>query len=199
MRRAVVLATLLAVAGISASEAAQRGRCAMPGSTTVRADERARIFKARGDHYGCLRRTGKRYWLPDYNDYIGKIRLASPFVAYVSYGGPSGSAVLDELIVMDLRTGEAEEAAEFGSGLGGSDSVGELIVTRHGAAVWTQFATREEGSPGSGTSVRMWRGGVESTLDPGPDVDSRSLAVTSSGRRAYWSTSSAGPRTARLR
>jgi hypothetical protein len=167
----------------------------------VRADAGGRVFKLTdklGDetYYACSYRVGKRWDISDTYD-ISRVRLASPYVAFVRWDVGSRISEYD-LYVVDLRTGTERHAAEFRSEpfSVSSDRIRQFVLSRRGRVAWI----RETSGETVATSRRVEAFGPSgaTTLDPGPGVDAGSLALTSAGRRLYW-TNAGEPRSTQLR
>jgi len=209
---ALVLVGVGLVVAAPAADAAKRKPCSMPGSHTVRRDAGGRIFVVTKGHrysedwtwYGCLFRTGKRVRIvnpsEDAVNAADHFLLRSPYAAYMTHDSASGS-VLQDVHVINLKSGARNTyAASFSQPQGFGTQLVRLILTQHGAIVWTEV-TYGSNATGSYSDYRVemndWAAGP-AELDRGPDIDPRSLAVTPSGRRAYW-TNAGEPRSAVLR
>jgi hypothetical protein len=185
--------------------AARDASCAMKGSKTIRADTRARVFvhrsRANGTvYYACLYRNGRRREIPLPDEAYRGWTLASPYLSYLEPGGASTVSV-DVLWVYDIRTGMEYEAAEAVQSEEGSSAIENPLLAPTGAVAWIRARTRPDSARTqviTERSVEKWSPAGEATLDPGPTVDAGSLALSTSGRRVYW-TNAGEPRSARLR
>ena len=119
---------------------------------------------------------------------------------YVAFSAASVSSQISEvkLFVMDLRTHRrrALAVASFGEAPLEDELLGGFVVTRRGAVAWVRTMSSETGPDSS--RLEADRGAGAEVLDPGPNVENGSLAVTASGRRLYW-TSAGEPHAASLR
>jgi hypothetical protein len=194
MRTTIALVLAVALWSPAAAVAAKPGKCAPRGARTVAADAGGRVFylPGRGTHFGCLYRwqQPRNLWSEDADHSV--VQLASPYAAIISYEfGTFGS--IGELMVVNLRTGRRHVPAEFSTGESPGDALLEFHLTHRGALAWL----RRDNARGAVSVKSSDRLGVR-TLDPGPAVDAGSLAVSDSGRRAYW-TNAGEPRSGRLR
>lgn len=173
-----------------AVDAAKPVKCSRRGSVTEARDLRARIFRVDNRaaeetyYYGCLYSTG-RVWelagsLDPSNNYLDHIVLAPPHVAYADVGVTS-QGTGEDVAVVDLRTGKHTYGPHFFLPTG----LHQLVLTRFGAIVWIGFG------PAGGSSYRAWVEKLDrdgrTMLDPGPDINPNSLALTRTGYRVYWS------------
>jgi hypothetical protein len=181
--------------------AKKHGKCSMPGSKTLAADSRGRVFaKYNSDEeqyvYACLYRSGRRFPIGQnpHDDFVSidLLALASPFVAYgETWRSSHGS--YESVERLDLRSGRIRLLAES-STEGGDGGVDQLVATQRGAAAWLVYV--EDAS--AVLRVEKLDAAGHAVLDPGPGVEAGSLAVTRSGRRVYWSNGGQ-PRSAALR
>jgi hypothetical protein len=194
MRLLLALLALCALLAPPADAKTKKRHCPTRGRTLA-ADSRARVWEVRrGDElslYACLRRTGRVRRLTYGDIDYSSVRLAAPYVAYDDVEDGSGG-VFEFIERVDLRTGREKQVAELGTLFGEGSQLGDLVVARSGAVAWT--AVKDE----NGTSVEKYDADGAGTLDPGPDVDPGSLALTASGKRVYW-TRGGVPQSAPLR
>src|SRR3954465_5452106 len=135
---------------LSASDAeAKRHSCAPRGSKVLTSDKRGRVFwLKKPDGYrsvfGCLYRTGVKHALGDnphgYDNHIGRVRLASPYVAFME-SSISSQAQGEILRGLDLRSGRTVELGSVFNGNCCSDyeTVRRFLVTSFGAVVWAHY------------------------------------------------------------
>lgn len=194
MRLLLALLAVCAVVAPAADANAKKRHCPANGAT-IAADSRARVWQVkRHDElslYACLRRTGRVRRLTSGDIDYDSVRLAAPFVVYVE--NEAGSGLVSEIIQrVDIRAGTQERIAEFGTLSGEGSNLDDYVVAHSGAVAW--IATDDS----SGTSAGKYDADGAGTLDPGPDVDPGSLALTASGKRVYW-TRGGVPQSASLR
>jgi hypothetical protein len=105
--------------------------------------------------------------------------LAGRYVAYERYA--SGTREDDHHLVrvLDLATGRTRSTAASGDRTGAGDgATTALRVTAKGVAAW--IARDRQGT----LVVELFRAGLRTELDEGPQIDPRSLAVSTT--RIYW-------------
>ncbi len=201
MRSGVVLLLVgLGLLAAAPAEAAKRKPCAAAGSKTVRADTHGRAFRVRRQgtrkYYACLYRSWRRVRIaPDPGDYVTNLGLASPFVVFLSEQ-PTSQIASHELKRVDIRSGATVTVAWFGHHYEGINALEDLVPTRRGTVAWIR--NHWLGGEQPRRSVGKFEAGSQSTVDPGPDVGTGSLAVTRSGDRLYW-TNAGEARSAPLR
>jgi hypothetical protein len=198
---------------LSAGAAGARPACSSKGSRTVLATKSARIFTKRAivrpryhvtRWYGCMYRYDRRFRLATVGEpgifvtAVRPIRLAGRFVGYSDfYEGPAGGTLAD-IHVRDLRSGREVFRHQAGEpdATDNQGPVQDLELKPNGSIAWIE-ATKPV-SPQTQLTYRVLEraaGGQAVTLDEGPDVAPRSLAVSAS--TVYW-TRAGVPRSALL-
>jgi hypothetical protein len=204
VRLALVIFLLAFVALTPA--AAQRHTCVLKGAKTAVSDKHARVFyvQKRDDvrfYYACLYRTGRMWALGSnphyYGNQIGRVRLASPYVAFAE-ASISSQAQGEILNRLDLRSGRTVDLDGFfmGNCCEFGETLLRFLVTRSGAVVWLRHVA-DTTQPGQRTVWKFDKGG-KASLDSGQYIPARSLRLNSSGHRIYWENDGA-QRSARLR
>ena len=184
MRATGIFAIGIALAGglaPAAPAAAESGRCAVRGTTTVEQTKDVRVYY-RGvadEHrlYACYERTGRKRPLGRYDQSEGPgvvgPTVAGRFVAYQSLRCENDCADSD-VRVMDVRTGSVRRSAKAGPG---AHRLGGLVLKRTGSVAWIRaFLDRS-------AEVRKLQMDGEHLVDQG-EVELNSLALASS--RIYW-------------
>ena len=200
--RSVVTLLLVGLALVVAApaDAAKRRPCAIRGSETVEVTDRARLYVVRrpgvSAYYACLYRSERRIRLvAEEGHSAAHLRVSGRFLVYLVVQDTSKVGT-HELKRLDLRSGGRVTVAGFGHTQEGIDALEDLVLTRRGAVAWIRNVWY--GGEPPRRSVGSYRANRHTVLDPGPNVDAGSVAVTASGGRLYW-TNGGEPRSARLR
>lgn len=117
-----MLAAMVVSLALTQSVATANGdaaKCQLKSSHTVVQNEHVRIYRRRGDTFGCLRSQNKRYKLGTYrrDDFLiagqRNLRLAGRYVAYEDFHeGKDGLQY--HVVVFDLRTGRRKHDVATG-------------------------------------------------------------------------------------
>lgn len=188
----ILLAALLV--GASTADArkqvASERACAVTGKT-VRSSRVARVYRvgSREEYriFGCLRSSGRRYFLGDYELFnprsgfyqgIGRLVLAGRFVAYDRrICSPSGICTGGTIVRRDLRSGRV---GVFANPIPNADPVSDLELAQSGSVAWI----RREDPAMPLYTVRKLEGAQGTVLDLGADVGPSSLVLQ--GPTVYW-------------
>lgn len=188
------VAMLVALVGAAPADA--DAACALRGSTTVVASERARVFLTTDRRtevqtlYGCLFRAGKRVRLGRFGDreYFGLPRLAGAKVAFRRGSGGTGS-VGTGVRVFDLRSRrrvfgwDAPAASTLCAR--GQWGIADIALKPNGSVAW--LMDDDPGcndTPGRFEIYKHDRPGAALLVDSGDDIERDSLAWA--GTQLYW-------------
>lgn len=191
----VAVASLLAglLVGPITAEARKPARseraCATTGKT-IRSNRVVRVYRvgSREEYrvFGCLRSSGRRYFLGDYELFnrsgfyqgIGRLVVVGRFVAYDRrICSPSGMCTGGTIVRRDLRSGRV---GVFANPIPNADPVSDLELTRSGSVAWI----RREDPAMPLYTVRKLEGPQGTVLDVGSDVGPSSLVLQ--GPAVYW-------------
>lgn len=193
MHRLPVLAVLIAALLAGASPAAARtADCGPRKARTLAAGAQARAYVRDGRVYACAHGRRRSRLLGDrlsecYSSSgcggVDKVRVAGRFVAYgeVGYGGSYGDAYFT-LTVRHAGSGGIRLRLEHGEAAVEQAYLKQVVLRSTGAVAWL-WGHAPQGQP---LRHEVWRGGTCSpaVVDPGPEVDARSLTL--SGRVLRW-------------
>jgi hypothetical protein len=196
MRHALLVSLLLFVLPAAPAEA-NRHHCNPPGAKSVTRDERGRVYRVASDnyrdkgydrYYTCLYRTGRTRWLGSdllFPDDVGRVRIASPYVAWAE--DQSNSEAQGQVLHrMDMWSGRRTDLDGFFSGEsepGQTATLRRFLVTRFGAVVWARY--EQDYSTVTGEIRKIDENGRQ-TLDTGADIPAHTLHLSRSGHRAFW-------------
>ena len=215
VRPLLVATAALCVSVVAATAADARRPCASRGSRTVLATAGTRIFTRPARvapryrvtrWYGCAYGTDRRFRLATVGEpgifvtAVRPVRLVGHLVAYSDYyEGPAGGTLAD-VRVRDLRSGRQVVSQQAGTPDAEERQrpVEDLELKADGAVAWIEASEPVSPPPAGAVMYRVRKrdaGGAAVTLDEGPDIAPRSLAVSAS--TVYW-TRGGSPRSAAL-
>jgi hypothetical protein len=194
--RTCLAVILITIAGVAASAAPAKTRhpsCAARGSHTVVQTRQVRVFRLKGETFGCLFQLGKKRPLgdtPGFPDSLvaTNISVAGHFVGYqLKFIGRTGSSF--NVRVLDLKLGRRVHNVRAGEFPFGDENpnvkdpgVTALAVTSTGAVAWI---VRNSFADPVRLEVHKDDSDGPTLLDTGDGIDPASLAVSTSGV-AYW-------------
>lgn len=192
-RRFVLVATIAALAGCSASAAGSSSAsgpvCGPLSATTLAASHQARVYVSRGIAYGCAAGERGRIRLGDRRSCIGAslvgpVTITGALTAYglETCGVDTGSTVV---VVRRLTDGRQLRSADATGPLGPEsyETVDRLALKRDGSVAWIA-STSSLGTRQHRVEVRRTDARGTALLDVGAAIAIHSLRLT--GSTLHW-------------